>query len=374
MTLEHPEMTVGRLAKMFTDNRDAGRLLLPPIQRSIVWSNEQVINYWDSLLRGYPTGMMSVHVITEEESADDKSLGRNALGQTERACKGDWLLFDGQQRMTSILLGIGKGVMRDSRRIWIDLGKRADDDSDLKFMLRISSTGQPFGYDPRNPNSKLSTSDRREKWNKWFSLKTQCSNNDLSPDRRREIMAEAFRSVTGRDLIKASCAIEMSEVHDLLSEGVACAISALRERTGMDLSSTKEFIDALRKALELPVAVQMIPASIAAHPDELIRYFQRIGQGGTRLSDDELTYCIIKQRYPRTHDCMTDIMKSPAGRLAGEVDLVLAAFRSAKSVALSPSSEPREWERIGRPSPKTVGKLEKAEAVYSEFEKLIPDA
>jgi uncharacterized protein with ParB-like and HNH nuclease domain len=33
-----------------------GKLLLATIQRSLVWSNAQVINYWDSLLRGYPSG------------------------------------------------------------------------------------------------------------------------------------------------------------------------------------------------------------------------------------------------------------------------------------------------------------------------------
>ena len=37
------------------------KLRLPAIQRSIVWTNEQVINYWDSLLRGYPAGMMMIH-------------------------------------------------------------------------------------------------------------------------------------------------------------------------------------------------------------------------------------------------------------------------------------------------------------------------
>jgi hypothetical protein len=31
-----------------------GKLRLSTIQRSLVWSNAQIINYWDSLLRGYP--------------------------------------------------------------------------------------------------------------------------------------------------------------------------------------------------------------------------------------------------------------------------------------------------------------------------------
>src|SRR5580704_3902705 len=85
---------------------EKGRLLLPPIQRSVVWSNEQVINYWDSLLRGYPAGTMMVHRVQTGEG-DASSKGRDAEGTTCEAKEGDFHLFDGQQRMVAILLGLG---------------------------------------------------------------------------------------------------------------------------------------------------------------------------------------------------------------------------------------------------------------------------
>lgn len=86
---------------------ESSRLLLPPIQRSVVWSNEQVINYWDSLLRGYPAGMMMVHRVKKGNS-EVSNKGRDADGTTCEANKDDFLLFDGQQRMATILLGLGK--------------------------------------------------------------------------------------------------------------------------------------------------------------------------------------------------------------------------------------------------------------------------
>ena len=43
----------------WTKGAGASRLFLPPIQRSVVWKNAQVINYWDSLLRGYPGAIKS---------------------------------------------------------------------------------------------------------------------------------------------------------------------------------------------------------------------------------------------------------------------------------------------------------------------------
>jgi hypothetical protein len=40
-------MTIGRVAEWFK-SKGPGQLRLPPIQRSLVWRNEQVVNYWDS--------------------------------------------------------------------------------------------------------------------------------------------------------------------------------------------------------------------------------------------------------------------------------------------------------------------------------------
>jgi uncharacterized protein with ParB-like and HNH nuclease domain len=74
------------------------RLYLPTIQRSLVWRNSQIINYWDSLLRGYPAGLMMVH-----NPKKDALLARNAEGNTCEIRIGDFQLFDGQQRLTVLV-------------------------------------------------------------------------------------------------------------------------------------------------------------------------------------------------------------------------------------------------------------------------------
>jgi hypothetical protein len=138
---------------------NGSKLLLPPIQRSFVWSNEQVINYWDSLLRGYPAGMMIVHRASSQ--------GRDADGKTQQANKQDFQLFDGQQRMAAILLGFGKGQLKNSRKMWVDFGSEPSKNSGLMFQLRISSTGQPFGYKSDAPNQKIELGRRQQKWDEW---------------------------------------------------------------------------------------------------------------------------------------------------------------------------------------------------------------
>jgi hypothetical protein len=50
----------------------------------MVWSNDQIVSYWDSLLRGYPAGMMIVHRI-EKGARGASSRGRDSDGTTRPA-------------------------------------------------------------------------------------------------------------------------------------------------------------------------------------------------------------------------------------------------------------------------------------------------
>jgi len=87
------------------------------IQRALVWTNEQIINYWDSLLRGYPPGLMMVHEAHSTPLKPDQ--GYDTDGKPDRPDAGDYQLFDGQQRMAALLLGIGEGPLHRHLRLWI---------------------------------------------------------------------------------------------------------------------------------------------------------------------------------------------------------------------------------------------------------------
>ena len=336
--------------------KEGSRLFLPPIQRSVVWTNEQVINYWDSLLRGYSAGMMLVHRVKKWGSATSGK-GRDADGMTREASEEDFQLFDGQQRMTAVLLGLGKGEMKNSRKLWVDLGTKSTNASGLKFQLRMTSTGQPFGYEPDAPNQRIKLGKRQKKWEEW--LKSQ----DGQPTQGRE---HAFANVKGGDLIDAKCAIPLSDLCDRLGDKINpdAIIGELSNLRGASERLVREFIFALEKALNTQVILQQVDPEITADQEDYVRFFTRLGQGGTRLTDDELTYSIIKHQYPEIHDRMSDIMFQD-GRLAGEVDLVLATLRVAKTKA--PWENAHEWEVISRPGPTFVSQLKDMKQVETEF-------
>ena len=355
-------LTISELAT-WRRNEEGGCLLLPPIQRSIVWSNEQIVNYWDSLLRGYPAGMMIVHRV-ENGGRGSSSSGRDADGTTRQANENDFQLFDGQQRMTAVLLGFGTGQMRDSRRLWVDVGTEPNKGSDLKFQLRMTSTGQPFGYRLDAPNQKIELNKRQDKWKAWKALPRD-EDAKVTPQ-------QAFSDVTGRDLIDSRCAIAFDVVCNVLQQnGLDATIAKLSQEDNADLGIVKNFVIALDAALASNVILQQMGAEIVTNQDEYIRLFTRLGQGGTRLSDDELTYSVIKQQYPEIHDRMKEIIRGQAGRLASEVDLVLAALRVAKT--LTPWNKAKEREVISRPSPSFVSQLKdlELEAVRLKFLEMV---
>ncbi len=345
----------------WTRGAETSRLFLPPIQRSVVWNNKQIVNYWDSLLRGYPPGLMMVHR-SRKARGGDTAKGRTADGQTCEAHAEDFHLFDGQQRMTAILLGYQAGQLHTRVKLWVDLGMEPSADSGLLYQLRASSTGQPFGYQALSPNEKASLSKRREKIAEWIKA------NNLSYFES----LKTFDAVEGKDLIDAVCAVPLHKVISLISdEGLEQTSDELmRQCVGVLRERIESFVHSLADALKKSIIFQLIDQKVVEDEKEYIRFFGRLGQGGTSLTNDELTYSIIKHQYPEVHDRMKEVTDGPAGRMAGEVDLCLAALRVAK--VLSPWADAADGEIIGRPNPGFVSRLKALPRVESEFRKMIP--
>jgi len=297
------------------------KLCLPPIQRSLVWSNAQIINFWDSLLRGYPPGMMMVHRSTK---ADDHA----------------WSLFDGQQRLATLLLGLGQGDWGQSRKLWVDLGLDPSLASGLKYQLRISSAGQPFGYSAATPNEKIGLGERKSAWSAW---------EETGLDRKA-----AFERVQGEQIIGARRAIPFSAICKEFWENPDLTFRemALGELTDEELRRQNNLVAAIAKVFDSKIIITLVDEEIFSDPSEYIRLFGRVGQGGTRLSNDELTYSIIKHRYPGIREPLEKIGKGEAGRLVDDVNLVLGALRVSKTLA--PPEGKNDWEISSRPTPAFV--------------------
>ena len=106
------KMTIGQALRDISQSR----LLLPAIQRDFVWNETQIINLFDSLMKGYPFGTLLLWSILKGHTEDNKFYffiknyherdnyqSRPAQTQPEEGFYG---VLDGQQRLTALYVGI----------------------------------------------------------------------------------------------------------------------------------------------------------------------------------------------------------------------------------------------------------------------------
>ena len=141
------DWSAGKTNKMF--------VALPMIQRGSVWQPHQIIDLWDSLLRGMPIGNMMV-----SELPAGTPVHRAGKHEREAVPEGGGLgLIDGQQRTLAMLV-VWHPAQEMDRRLWVDF--RDEHASGKLPRLRITTKNQPFGFQRNEPSRKLLLDDRRK--------------------------------------------------------------------------------------------------------------------------------------------------------------------------------------------------------------------
>ena len=111
MAYETP-ITIAEVMK----NISADRYVLPSIQREYVWDTDQIETLFDSLMRNYPIGTFLFWEINKEHVNDYDFYGfirnyheKKSVHNKKINLKGSdgvTAILDGQQRLTSIYLGL----------------------------------------------------------------------------------------------------------------------------------------------------------------------------------------------------------------------------------------------------------------------------
>lgn len=117
---------------------ESGTLRLPEMQREYVWTAAKVRDLFDSLYRGYPSGVILAWEPSESEDAEveTRAFAVAAGASTRRSL----LLLDGQQRLTSLSAVLrGEPVQVKRRKRPIDLLFNLDHPDELMSVLETDS-------------------------------------------------------------------------------------------------------------------------------------------------------------------------------------------------------------------------------------------
>lgn len=170
------ELTIRKAMESITTNR----ILLPAIQRKFIWSSKQIEMLFDSILRGYPINTLMMWKILDENLKVNYKFYSFIKDYTQRFHEDNddvstqfmsqdfYAVIDGQQRLTSIYIGL-VGTYREkkpylwwndseeampTKQLYIELTTELDPeiDNEQQYNFSFMSTDDLESDIKRNPN------------------------------------------------------------------------------------------------------------------------------------------------------------------------------------------------------------------------------
>ncbi|MBO5631087.1 MAG: DUF262 domain-containing protein, partial [Aeriscardovia sp.] len=332
-------------------------VLIPALQRGLVWKPRQVELLWDSILRGFPIGSFMLSDIVNNEGA------------------GKYYLMDGQQRYNAI--SIGFNTAPDSRAVlWIDLIPPTIKSSTRTFWVKATTTPHPWGFKNDDDANRLNTAEKRNALNV-FNLKGNIYNDHFS-------LTETW-PVEANLPIPLFCLLEAAEKSNDENTFVN---ETLANFNSTDFSFRKFFnekfkqsdiaLDYLRATLfpalkalkDYTITCNHLPKEVmetettedSAAQTTLEVLFTRLNTGGTAISRDDLNYSAIKAYWPS----IKDVNDALAEKYMNPAKLVMLAFRLALTSDEDKNFKNEMTIKQIRSAAKKPEEKEKIEALYKD--------
>lgn len=332
------------------------KLLLPPIQRGFVWKPKQIVDLWDSLLRGMPIGSLMLSKLSNDQVAATIS---TQDAQKTRPVSGEAMgLLDGQQRTLAMLIG-WPDSNTTQHSLWIDLAENGHAGS--PFDIRLTTKAQPFGFQ-RVSHSRLSRHDRKQAREHYDKLHPGI---ESEPDYELFVLggdqclphpwtakSEPNQFVKVKDLWSA-----YRKTCNDKSKFQALFKSHLADKRLSDLYDAFTRLESLEVPLILipehisKPKVEVTPVEVTPNevPHPLVLLFERIGRNGASLSSEDLLFSMIKQQWPQAQELVNKIHNEVSVRaFMSATDYVMSAYRlgAAKAgVTDNPRPSPNDFHR-----------------------------
>lgn len=366
------------------DTKQEVFIALPMIQRGSVWKPVQIINLWDSLLRGMPVGslLLSHMTATNKDGLKVKVRKFNKNELSDLPKNGGLGLLDGQQRTLSMLLAWpGMGEYMD-KKIWIDF---ADEPSnETRFRFHVTTLNQPFGFQRYEPNSKLSLGDRQKARIAYDEKQKKAIPKECISRESIFQTAEPWESYLPVELIQLINVFNKQGESALRSfvlqklEGTKSALGAAVELLARNMqeparahldrrlrrleedgvkekiaNQIERFLQGMKRVNVLQIPLIEVGKDTFETDDSgenidppLAVLFKRVGTGGTALTDADYIYSVIKHQLPDAYQLVEDLSQEETiARRLSATNIVMTAVRLvAAKLGLADSESPSKTE------------------------------
>ena len=294
----------------WVDN-EKSEVKIPDLQRGLVWKPRQMELLWDSMLRGFPIGSFILSEATD----------------------GKYFLLDGQQRFNAIATGYGT-VPGDRAMLWLDIRPESFNNSSRTFWVKSTTIAHPWGFKNNDECSTLSSGERRKALEEYGMpgrnmYKKGISIQETWPIEARKPVPLTFFLDAPLDCaesfakyLETRCGKRSSVPYGILDEDDIFVLKDIFYPVFKNLENyTVQYIILPRSVIERESEGKELTEE--ATPLEIL--FNRLNTGGTRISQDDLSYSAIKAYWGRIKEKNDSIAK----RYMPPSKLVMLAFRLA---------------------------------------------
>jgi len=265
-------------------------IVLPAIQRDFVWPVERIYKLLDSIMRGYPIGIILLWETYEDiqyrSFVLDYKPGNLHSYHDNTQRKRIKLVLDGQQRLQSLFIAL-YGTL-DGLILYFDVlsGRESDDVSEEKF------------------NFSFSTPDAAEEWN--AHVKAEMAK---SPDDREKNM-DYCHFVKVSDLF-AKGALEKEE----LKENISAELSLPKEdktRLSVNFARFDEVLSRDENILKVSTIDENLPSESPYRKSDadVLEVFVRVNTEGTPLSRSDLIFSMLKLNWKESATVLPEFVQS----------------------------------------------------------------
>lgn len=265
-------------------------IVLPAIQRDFVWPDERIYKLLDSIMRGYPIGIILLWETYEDiqyrSFVMDYKPGNLHSYHDNTQRKRIKIVLDGQQRLQSLFIAIYGTLEGSSLYFDVLSGRESDDVSEEKFVFTFST---PEEVEERNTRVKEET------------LK--------SPD-KRDNGINYGHFVKASDLF-AKGAVEKEELKEKISTELSLSKED-RTRLSVNFARFDEVLSRDENILKVSTIDENLPSESPGRKSDadVLEVFVRVNTEGTPLSRSDLIFSMLKLNWKESATVLPEFVKS----------------------------------------------------------------
>jgi len=296
------------------DNKE---IVLPAIQRNFVWEEDRITKLFDSIMRGYPLGIVllweTYFDIKYREFEENYQEESKLVFKDNTGNKRIKLVLDGQQRLQSLFIALNGSL--DGQELYFDVlsGEMADDFREVFYIFKFLKNSVSIELNNKTKANRISKEEEdrenveQEKYSLFISVKEILNS---TPEARLATKNKLNKEYLLNDQDLMRLELNMNKlIHSVTNDPNILKVSTIDE------NKPKESLD--RKT-----------------ESDILEAFVRINRQGITLNRSDLIFSMLKLNWKESADELPDFIKeiNLGNNLGIDVDFVIRSLFSVSDL------------------------------------------